>query len=199
MKNLHCPIQSPKHQLGNTVTLVLAVVVALVAGLAHAINKCQTPDGRTVFQDMPCVPGQGGKIEVKPASGAAPETTAIQDVPPGSAVVPAARPRTEAQRIEAQADTLRKENRLHFLQVRALPDAYAAIDQQKGRCNGELANLRTKKQFANNNLAGATWEQSISSEMSAVVARCDSENRSLTRTLDILLKEEADIKAVLGK
>lgn len=199
MKNLHCPIQSPKHQRGSTVALVLTVVVALVAGQAHAINKCQTPDGRTVFQDMPCVPGQGNKIEVKPASGNAPAVTEAVQAAPGAVEVPATRPKTEAQRLEAQTETLRKENRLHFLQVRAIPDAYAAIDQQKLRCNGELANLRTKKQFANNNLAGATWEQSISSEMSAVVARCDSENRSLTRTLDILLKEEADIKAVLGK
>ena len=37
--------------------------------------------------------------------------------------------------------------------------------------NGELSALRQKKSYANNNLAGAQWQTSISEEMSAVTAK----------------------------
>ena len=40
----------------------------LMAAPVWAINKCKTPEGKTVFQDAPCA-GQGEKIEVRPASG----------------------------------------------------------------------------------------------------------------------------------
>jgi hypothetical protein len=38
---------------------------------AHAQYKCQV-DGKTVFQQMPCAGNGGQKLDVKPASGAAP-------------------------------------------------------------------------------------------------------------------------------
>ena len=38
----------------------------------------------------------------------------------------------------------------------------------------EVAQLRRKKDSANNNLAGATWENSITQEMEAVIQRYDS-------------------------
>lgn len=38
------------------------------AAPAWAVYKCTGPDGKTVFQDAPCV-GKGGQIEVRPASG----------------------------------------------------------------------------------------------------------------------------------
>ncbi|MDV7391114.1 hypothetical protein RZS08_07170, partial [Arthrospira platensis SPKY1] len=39
---------------------------------------------------------------------------------------------------------------------------------------GEMASLSRKKQFASNNLAGATWEESISEEMNAVAQKYDA-------------------------
>lgn len=47
-------------------TMLAAALLA--ATPAWAINKCKTPEGKTVFQDAPCA-GQGEKIEVRPASG----------------------------------------------------------------------------------------------------------------------------------
>lgn len=53
------------------------------------------------------------------------------------------------------------------------------IASLRSEMNAELDVLRSKKAMANNNLAGATWEQSISAEMSAVVSRYDARIRSL--------------------
>lgn len=74
---------------------LLACAVALLATApAWAINKCKGPDGKVTFQDAPC-PGQGEKIDVRPASGHAvraslptPSAPATPSQPP--AVAPAA-------------------------------------------------------------------------------------------------------------
>lgn len=48
------------------------ILGALILGSsqAWAVNKCDGPDGGTVFQDTPCA-GKGDAISVKPASGEA--------------------------------------------------------------------------------------------------------------------------------
>lgn len=184
------------------IAIALTTAALCFTGHAFAINKCRSPDGKTVFQDVPCATGEGGKIDVKPASGSGQANGPTQNTPGMIGASPAAQrpqPQTEAQRIEAQADLLNKENRLRTLDVRAIPDARHAVTRQKARCDGELAALKSKKNRANNNLAGATWEQSISSEMAAVATRCDTESRTLSSTLEGLLNEQSSIKAALGK
>ena len=61
--------------------------------------------------------------------------------------------------------------------------------------SGELAALRAKKAHANNNLAGAMWEQSISQEMSAVVARYDVRIRAIRGEIERLQGERARLAA----
>lgn len=50
--------------------------------------------------------------------------------------------------------------------------------RRSGLMEQELAALRAKKMQANNNLAGATWEQSISTEMSVVVEKYKAQKES---------------------
>lgn len=61
--------------------------------------------------------------------------------------------------------------------------------------SGELAALRAKKAQANNNLAGAVWENSISEEMSAVVARYDVRIRGLREEIRRLEGEREALRA----
>lgn len=96
---------------------------------------------------------------------------------------------TEAQRIEQQIAQSQKARRLQELQVRLVPEADAAINRQRTACDRELAALSAKKSRANNNLAGATWEVSISSEMTAVATRCDTKARDLKDQADLLRAE----------
>lgn len=58
-----------------------------------------------------------------------------------------------------------------------------------------LAALRAKKAQANNNLAGAVWENSISEEMSAVVARYDVRIRGLREEIRRLEGEREALRA----
>lgn len=56
-------------------TAILAIL--FVTAPVWAVNKCKGIDGRVVFQDAPCL-GEGAKIDVRPASGAADNTTAAR-------------------------------------------------------------------------------------------------------------------------
>lgn len=52
-----------------------------------------------------------------------------------------------------------------------------------------LRNLRESRQYANNNLAGATWEQSLAQEMTATAQQADTQVSSIDRQIE-QLKEE---------
>lgn len=162
----------------------VTVVLAALCTPAWSINKCTGADGRIVFQDAACG-GKGEKMNVRPASGdsSTPQNTAVP------AANDAEKPKTEAQRIEAQiVDSQRKRRKLE-LEARLVPDAQGAIGYQRSQCDQQIKALQDKKNLANNNLAGATWETSISSEMTAVATRCDTRNREVREDLDTLRKE----------
>lgn len=52
-----------------------------------------------------------------------------------------------------------------------------------------MAQIRKTKQSAANNLAGATWEESLSKEMSAVAMQYDTDIRSLDNRIDRLRED----------
>lgn len=152
------------------------ILVATVAiGLAlpgHAeMYKCQA-NGRTAYQHEPC------------AAGSAQGTIATPD---------------------AISDEAARENRTRFESEQAARTAVArrkSIDEQvayqqnsilsyEAMMDAEMAALRAKKSQARNNLAGATWEQSISTEMEAVAARYATKIRIARDEIDALLRERS--------
>ena len=153
----------------------------LTAAPAWAINKCIGPGGQAVFQDAPCQ-GQGGEIVVKPASGYAPSP---------QAAAPDEQPMTEAQRIIANTAKIDRDMRKRDLEGSNGPIAKTrrAIDENTARCERDQAELRMRKDHATNNLAGATWEQSISQEMQAIAQRCDTRSHELYRQLEQYQRE----------
>jgi hypothetical protein len=139
---------------------------------AHAqMYKCQA-NGKTAYQHEPC------------AAGAAQDTITTPD---------------------AVTDQVARESRSRFESEQAARTASArrkAIDEQiayqqnsilsfEAMMDSELADLRAKKSRARNNLAGATWEQSISTEMEAVAARYATKIRIARDEIDALLKERS--------
>jgi hypothetical protein len=161
-----------------------AVLLPFLCAPVWAINKCTAPDGKVSFQDAPCNVGTGGHIDVRPASGSAPP-------PAGDSIAPGAGTphRTEAQRLEgvlAKSQAYRRRVELESLLV---PNAQAALNQTRARCDAELQTLHARKSRANNNLAGATWEASLSQEMQAVSLRCDTQQRELKDDFEALRKE----------
>ena len=168
----------------NLVSVALAAALCTTTPAAFAINKCIGPTGSVVFQDAPCM-GSGGRLNVRPASGDAP---APAGEPAATPSAPEAKPQTEAQRIEKQIAESQKDRRRRELRERLIPDASQAINHHRAQCDSQLKALQARKSLANNNLAGATWEASISSEMSAISTQCDTQNRSLRADLDALRK-----------
>jgi hypothetical protein len=163
------------------------VVFALMTLPVWAINKCKTTDGKVVFQDAPCA-GEGGKIEVRPASGSALQTSA----PAASAATP---PQPAALGTKKEGPFGANWQRKTYLENRGIADARGALNSHQAQCEAKQKELAAKKGLARNNLAGATWEQSISTEMQAAATVCDSRSRDLRANLESLEKELRELQS----
>lgn len=181
--------------------LLAAMVLALATAPAFAVYKCVDANGRTAFQEFPCeaTGSKGGQIEVRPATPA-PQAAPAPESTPGTAAAPAATAPaetaapTEAERLRAKADQLRRENRLSTLKNLEIPGAQARIRGASNRCDERMRAVRSQKALASNNLAGATWEQSLSTEMQAIATQCSVEQTRLIAELNRLLEEQRTLE-----
>ncbi|WP_312569119.1 DUF4124 domain-containing protein [Comamonas sp.] len=179
--------------------LSLLVAAALAASPALAMYKCKDADGRTAFQERPCeaTGTQGKQINVRPASGAAPAPapTAASN----TAAAPADGTLTEAERLRKLNERDRKQRRLKDLNDREISDAEGRIRNATNKCERRMGGAQYIKSYANNNLAGATWEQSLSTEMQAYATQCAAEQTRLNAALDRLLAEKARLEQELAQ
>jgi uncharacterized small protein (DUF1192 family) len=88
---------------------------------------------------------------------------------------------------------MERERRVRELEYEIQRRRSNIVDEQAAM-EREVATLREKKAHVNNNLAGATWEKSISEEMSAVVARYDVRIRTLQDEIDRLDRDLAGLR-----
>jgi hypothetical protein len=149
--------------------LLLCLALAPAPLLAQTFYKC-VEGGVTTYAERPC-----GKSSVAIGKPAAP-LAAPAAAPPVAGGMPAAAaaPSQQASR-DAQLATMARERRIRTLEFE-IRDAERELEN-------ELYALRAKKDYARNNLAGATWEGSISQEMQAVTARWNARIEVLRRDL----------------
>lgn len=57
----------------------LFAAALVLASPAWAVNKCTGPDGKTVFQDIPCADGKGEKLNIRATSTPAVNVSATGD------------------------------------------------------------------------------------------------------------------------
>lgn len=139
---------------------------------AWAINKCTDADGKVSFQDGPC-PGQGEKVEVRPAMQGA---TPVQPAP------------STAKEGAFGATWQRK----HYLQNQGVPQARAAVERSQQECAatapdtavahaGPLrrSTLASGSQFAQERAAGADKDK----------AACEARTNELRNQLKSLEAE----------
>lgn len=136
---------------------VWAVALGLACTAAAAQFKCTDASGRVTFQQVECGPSARQQaLQLRRTDEAA-----------SSPAAASAAGGTVEQRMVRQLERERK--------IRALTDEVArletVVDQRNAAMNAELDGLRERKLKAKNNQAGATWEQSISTEMQAVTAK----------------------------
>lgn len=128
--------------------LFMLVFAGVSASSAGPVHVCTDADGNKTFQQMPCEAGAKAELkEYKPAMVGTVAPTA------GGSYQDMHRFNSKEQ---LKRDVRKSENR---------------IVQYQQYMQAELAALQNKKRSANNNLAGAQWENSISSEMQAVTTK----------------------------
>lgn len=173
---------------------IFLTAVLFSAAPVWAINKCTGPDGKAVFQDAPCA-GKGEQILVKPASGNAPVAPAPTAATPTSTATaaPAGTPAAATQKKEgAFGESWRRKT---DLESHLISNAKAALNAHLKDCDAQQRQLASKKNLARNNLAGATWEQSISAEMQAAATNCDTKARDMRARLEGYEKELRELQA----
>lgn len=169
-------------------TALLAALTIATATPAMAVYKCKDHLGRTVFQERPCetIGATGTQISTQPAAGAQPRAEQASN-------------QTEVQRLRAASERRSKEHRLRELKEREIPSAQSRARTASARCKGHMAAIGSQKAYANNNLAGATWEQSISTEMQAIATECSGQMHILNAEVDRLTNEKRLLEQELGK
>lgn len=163
-----------------------AATACLIALPTWAVNKCTGPDGRVTFQELPCQ-GAGEKLNVRPATGSAVASPAT--VASGFENSAGERPTTELERLKQSNIKSENERKRREIEGFTLPNAYANLEKHQVACEREYRALQSDKRYAKNNLAGATWEQSLSQEMAALTSKCDMQSRQLTSNIEEIRKQ----------
>ena len=135
--------------------IALLLAVPLFAA-ATEVHICTDASGKKTFQQVPCE--SGVESEVKNYS--------LDYIGTNMGRLDYDQARAEREGRQLQRDIRRSENTI--------------VDHQNALTR-ELAALRQRQSRANNNLAGATYLDSISNEMKAVTARWDTMIRESSR------------------
>lgn len=156
----------------------LFLVAALIAapGAQAGIYKCVV-NGQTVFSQHPC---GDQAVEVKPKV-IQPSASAMAEQQAANASVQAAASSMERSRRMVQIER----------SIAGLDDSIAAMGAERDQ---RIADLRFNRNYANNNLAGATWQQSLAMEMEAVAAQYAASIQSAQLEKSRLLEEYARLR-----
>lgn len=162
--------------------LILATLLA-ASGAQAQVYKC-AEGGKTVFSDVPCASGR--EINVRPASGASTAPVPAPTVGGNASVV---------SKEKALLDQYEKERKLRSIDydIEALE---RTLENDQKRLDADLKAYQRKKMYANNNLAGATWESSISQEMQAVTQRYETKAASDRAKIE---KLRAERESIMGR
>lgn len=162
--------------------IVGACALLACATQAHAQYKCTGPGGSISFQQTPC------------ASSAKSERLAIQPPPTPTRQPQAAPPNAPTESADMRiVKTMERDRRVRELteQISRIENTVAGRSSQMTH---EMEQLKNQKAYAKNNLAGATWEQSISTEMAAVAQKYRAMNEADLGRLPALRAELAKVQ-----
>lgn len=144
---------------------VVALLVFATSALAETrFYQCKDKWGQPVFSEQPCgADAKAGSVEAPPASGS------VDSV--------------DFSAVSASIAIRDAEREVDYLLDR--------IDRYEDERDGKLAELERRASFANNNLAGAQYMESLASERQAVTAqyqsKIDADNGKIER-----LREQID-------
>ena len=164
--------------------LVLCLYIAAAPVAAQEMHAC-TVDGKKVFQDRPC---KGAQIKLQQPSPS--ERKSTESVPDASTADTVKREKERREAYLAASEKSRKTRDTEY-QIKVTENEIARLQDERDK---KLSSLRSEKRGANNNLAGAVYLDSISSEMQAVAARYETDIRSKQAQLTKLQDELVALK-----
>lgn len=169
--------------------LALAVALAVTGPTFAGVYKCTDAKGRVAYQAAPCPQGAAAAVTIKesePAPMPAEGEPAPVAAPAGSS------PEEQSALLAKQAREADRNQRLRQIS-RSIADAETRIGDYHRAMDAEMARLRSEKARAMNNLAGATWDASLSAEMQAVAAKYDALIRVQQDRITRLRADEARV------
>ena len=148
-------------------SVLLSVLLSLSTTSTAAVYQCTGDNGQTVFSGQPC-----GDDAVKLDHKAAPPLG-------GSMVTEGSRDFLERREVKSAVHRIDTSIRqLQLQQKRA-----------KRQLDADMAEWESDKSRANNNLAGATWENSLAQEASLKQQQYQSEVTQIDRDMDRLRED----------
>lgn len=139
--------------------LMIFFIIATASAQAAQYYQCTDASGHKAFQQTPCAHNTQQEIKENASQGNFIDNT-------NSSI-------ETYQQIKDANDQRQRQREIRKTQQK--------IDSIEQRRQQHLLKLRQQKDNANNNLAGATWEQAISTEM-----------QSINQAYDSMLKTERD-------
>ncbi|MDD3610100.1 MAG: DUF4124 domain-containing protein [Halothiobacillaceae bacterium] len=155
-------------------TLAIAAALLLTASApAHAVYKCVV-NGKTVFSQTPCAE-DAEQIELKVVRPTDEQIAQQAQI---------------GQRYDKMSTGYALDRQIQTLEQK-IGARRAELDRLRATRDRQLSALRRMKDHANNNLAGATWEGSLSDEMQAINQKFDTDARLLTDEIAALNAEKS--------
>lgn len=138
------------------ISVLVVAASALAVMPAAAQFKCTGADGKVTFQQTPC------------ATADKQQQMNIRSAPPTPV---AGKASGESGTVEQRmVRSMERERRIREIE-QEIADTEAGMNRRGALMQAEMSAIRDRKALASNNLAGATWEQSLSTEMQAVAAK----------------------------
>lgn len=157
-------------------TIALLALIGLVDPAA-AINKCPQADGKVVYSDMPCPGGKAQQITIQKSHVPTPDKPR-----PSTGIEPAEYERQLRKRLDLEKID------------RDIAFNHAEINRLENNREAEINNLMRQGARANNNLAGATFLNSLAQEQNAVAIRYNASIQQVSNNLQALREQRKRVE-----
>ena len=156
--------------------------------------QCKDKWGQPVFSQRPC--GSDAEKASVTAHARISEETSTTTLSSDREPLEANVDESQIKEKVTSWDRVRASNRIRDID-RVVYRRESHIDTWEAERDNRIAVLRNARRRANNNLAGATWQESLASEMEAVAQQYDSKIDREQIKINRLLEEKSELKEFL--
>ncbi len=157
--------------------IIALLVFSCLSWPAAAINKCTLSNGKVIYSDMPCPGGKTQQIAIQKSSVAEPDK-----LRPSTGIEPAKYERQLRKRLDLEKID------------RDIGFYFAEINRLENNREAEINNLMRQGSRANNNLAGATFLNSLAQEQNAVALRYNATIQQVNNNIQALREQRRKIE-----